>query len=224
MHALHDSLCSYWQSRMYVDSLKPSGFRNKMRRVFFSVWGESCQRNNGSLLYKLLPTLYNVGNTVPYQTNQPIHRQTEMVETIYVSNVTSSLPSIYTTHYAKYCYIMTSTFYQVIVISYMNTFNGPMDFQTLPLWREPLTFFTFEVQRHFATFRGTLCTMVSVLRNVVCNRRWPKTFWRIPYLYKKHSKLSTHELLIRYVTLPVAHAPGMPGTFSLPPTSKETAN
>ena len=33
-----------------------------------------------------------------------------------------------------------------------------------------------------------------------------------------------HGPLIRYVKLWVAHAPGMPGTFSLPPTSKETAS
>ena len=32
------------------------------------------------------------------------------------------------------------------------------------------------------------------------------------------------EPLTRYVTLWVAHAPGMPGTFSPPPTSKETVN
>ena len=147
-----------------------------------------------------------------------------MVETIYVSNVTTTLPIICTTHYTKYCYIMTSTFYQVIVISYMYTFNGRMNIPTLQLWREPLTFFIFDVSKHFATYRRTLCTIVSVLRSAVCNRRWPKTFQIIPYLYKKHSKLSTHELLIRYVTLPVAHAPGMSGTFSPPPTSKETAN
>ena len=30
--------------------------------------------------------------------------------------------------------------------------------------------------------------------------------------------------LTRYVKLWVAHAPGMPGTFSPPPTSKETAS
>ena len=30
--------------------------------------------------------------------------------------------------------------------------------------------------------------------------------------------------LTRYVKLRVAHAPGMPGTFTLPPTSKETAS
>ena len=30
--------------------------------------------------------------------------------------------------------------------------------------------------------------------------------------------------LTKYVKLPVAHAPGMPGTFSPPPTSKETAS
>ena len=32
-----------------------------------------------------------------------------------------------------------------------------------------------------------------------------------------------HWPLTRYVKLRVAHAPGMPGTFSPPPTSKETA-
>ena len=32
-----------------------------------------------------------------------------------------------------------------------------------------------------------------------------------------------HGALTRYAKLRVAHAPGMPGTFSLPPTSKETA-
>ena len=32
-----------------------------------------------------------------------------------------------------------------------------------------------------------------------------------------------HGLLTRYVKLRVAHAPGMPGTFSPPPTSKKTA-
>ena len=35
---------------------------------------------------------------------------------------------------------------------------------------------------------------------------------------------SVHGSLIRYVELRVAHASGMPATFSLPPTSKETAN
>ena len=34
----------------------------------------------------------------------------------------------------------------------------------------------------------------------------------------------SHGPLTRYVTLHVAHAPGMPGTFSPPPTSKETAS
>ena len=34
----------------------------------------------------------------------------------------------------------------------------------------------------------------------------------------------SHGPLIRYVKLLVAHAPGMPGTFSPPPTSKETAS
>ena len=33
-----------------------------------------------------------------------------------------------------------------------------------------------------------------------------------------------HEPLIRCVKLRVAHAPGMPGTFSPPPTSKEAKN
>ena len=33
-----------------------------------------------------------------------------------------------------------------------------------------------------------------------------------------------HGPLIRYVKLRVAHAPGMPGTFSPPLTSKETAS
>ena len=33
-----------------------------------------------------------------------------------------------------------------------------------------------------------------------------------------------HGPLTRYVKLRVAHAPGMPGTFSPPPTTKETAN
>ena len=33
-----------------------------------------------------------------------------------------------------------------------------------------------------------------------------------------------HGPLTRYVKLRVAHAPGMPGTFSPPPTSKETAS
>ena len=33
-----------------------------------------------------------------------------------------------------------------------------------------------------------------------------------------------HGLLTRYVKLRVAHAPGIPGTFSPPPTPKETAN
>ena len=33
-----------------------------------------------------------------------------------------------------------------------------------------------------------------------------------------------HEPLTRYVKLRVAHAPGMPGTFFPPPTSKETAS
>ena len=33
-----------------------------------------------------------------------------------------------------------------------------------------------------------------------------------------------HRPLTRYVKLCVAHAPGMPGTFSPPPTSKETAS
>ena len=33
-----------------------------------------------------------------------------------------------------------------------------------------------------------------------------------------------HVPLVRYVKLRVAHAPGMPGTFSPPPTSKETAS
>ena len=34
----------------------------------------------------------------------------------------------------------------------------------------------------------------------------------------------THGPLTRHAELRVAHAPGMPGTFSLPPTSKETAS
>ena len=38
----------------------------------------------------------------------------------------------------------------------------------------------------------------------------------------KHSRL-IHGPLARYVKLRVTHAPGMPGTFSPPPTSKETA-
>ena len=33
-----------------------------------------------------------------------------------------------------------------------------------------------------------------------------------------------HGPLVRYVKLPVAHAPGMPGTYSIPPTSKEAAS
>ena len=33
-----------------------------------------------------------------------------------------------------------------------------------------------------------------------------------------------HEPLARYIKLRVAYAPGMPGTFSPPPTSKETAS
>ena len=33
-----------------------------------------------------------------------------------------------------------------------------------------------------------------------------------------------HGPLTRYVKLGIAHAPGMPGTFSPPPTSKETAS
>ena len=40
-----------------------------------------------------------------------------------------------------------------------------------------------------------------------------------------HAMLSiTHRPLIRYVKLRIAHAPRMPGTFSPPPTSKETAS
>ena len=35
---------------------------------------------------------------------------------------------------------------------------------------------------------------------------------------------SRHGPLTRYVILRVARAPGMPGTFSPPPTSKETAS
>ena len=39
-----------------------------------------------------------------------------------------------------------------------------------------------------------------------------------------HVFLPSNGPLARYVKLRVAHAPGMPGTFSPPPTSKETAS
>ena len=51
--------------------------------------------------------------------------------------------------------------------------------------------------------------------------------WYI-WLTHIHVALSLSELtygsLARYVKMLVAHAPGMPGTFSTPPTSKETSN
>ena len=34
----------------------------------------------------------------------------------------------------------------------------------------------------------------------------------------------SHEPLTRYMKLQVTHVPGMPGTFSPPPTSKETSS
>ena len=60
--------------------------------------------------------------------------------------------------------------------------------------------------------------------------RWPNTgthkWVREPgrKLYSYHSimTLQLHGPLTRYVKLRVAHAPGMPGTFSPPQTSKET--
>ena len=48
-------------------------------------------------------------------------------------------------------------------------------------------------------------SIISIIKQIIVNRR-------------------RHGRLIRYANLRVAHAPGMPGTFSSPPTSKETAS
>ena len=42
--------------------------------------------------------------------------------------------------------------------------------------------------------------------------------------YQTYIAMLNHGFLTRYAKLRVAHAPGMPGTFSLPPTSKENAS
>ena len=44
------------------------------------------------------------------------------------------------------------------------------------------------------------------------------------HAFQTGAALRNHGPLTRYVKLRVAHAPGMPGTFPLPPTSKETAS
>ena len=51
---------------------------------------------------------------------------------------------------------------------------------------------------------------------------WAKRYTATPFL--ETLKCFEHGPLARYVKLRVAHAPGMPGTFSPPPISKETAS
>ena len=50
---------------------------------------------------------------------------------------------------------------------------------------------------------------------------WVKTpvldYWQFYQRYRGHWEEARHGSLSRYVTLWVAHAPGMPGTFSQPP-------
>ena len=51
--------------------------------------------------------------------------------------------------------------------------------------------------------------------------------WMGEAMYTYHNRWSychNHVPLTRYVKLRVVHAPGMPGTFSPPPTSKKTAS
>ena len=53
---------------------------------------------------------------------------------------------------------------------------------------------------------------------VACNR----AFWTGWHDESSNKYMASHGPLTRYIKLRVAHAPGMPGTFSLSPTSKET--
>ena len=55
-------------------------------------------------------------------------------------------------------------------------------------------------------------------RPILCRIFW---WWHSPS-YQWPASLAGYGPLVRYVKLRVAHAPGMPGTFYPPPTSKET--
>ena len=62
-----------------------------------------------------------------------------------------------------------------------------------------------------------IARLLAAVVLVMINAPLPSMWKDVRYLYAKGR-------LTRYVTLRVAHAPGMPGTFSPPPTSKEIAS
>ena len=93
----------------------------------------------------------------------------------------------------------------------------------------------------FAYIDYSLCQIWSVyMQNLL--RLWPfqnmlvpgfprgwsvaKHFWwvYIPVVSRQDRQTIRHGPLTRYAKLQVAHAPGMPGTFSPPPISNETAS
>ena len=72
------------------------------------------------------------------------------------------------------------------------------------------TIFIFMCEKNGHNFRAGVCV-----------------YWLLLFAEKLTSAIShqcLHGPLTRYVKLRIAHAPGMSGTFSPPPTSKETAS
>ena len=57
-----------------------------------------------------------------------------------------------------------------------------------------------------------------------CCGKSRSTAWLLVLRLLKSWAATVHEPLTRYVKLRVAHAPGIPGSFSPPPTSKKTAS
>ena len=58
----------------------------------------------------------------------------------------------------------------------------------------------------------------------LCRKKEIKKLVAFHSPFPKYSQYGSHGPLTRYVKLRVTHVPGMPGAFSPPPTSKETAS
>ena len=72
-----------------------------------------------------------------------------------------------------------------------------------------------------------LISSVSLLPGNFWSQKEQPVIWKLETMSPRGSSkrdLCKHGPLTRYIKLRVAHAPGMPETFSPPPTSKETAS
>ena len=73
----------------------------------------------------------------------------------------------------------------------------------------------------YAYYDTNACPYTEAVRRTYWSSIWRTHF---PLILSQSCRALANGPLVRYLKLRFAHAPGMPGTFSPPPTSKETAS